>query len=96
MRVRTARLLVDGLPHDVVAALEIVPGALSRYQVAADPRFAEAGGDAVSTPAGGEPVAVPGVSTRMTSRRTSFLVREGSSICSQMATLWPARIRRAM
>jgi class 3 adenylate cyclase len=47
MHVRTARLLVDGLPHDVVAALEIVPGALSRYQVAADPRFAEAGGAAL-------------------------------------------------
>lgn len=47
MHVRTARLLVDGLPHDVVAALEIAPGALSRYQVAADPRFAEAGGPAL-------------------------------------------------
>jgi class 3 adenylate cyclase len=47
MHVRSARLLVDGLPHDVVAALEIAPGALSRYQVAADPRFAEAGGPAL-------------------------------------------------
>jgi class 3 adenylate cyclase len=47
MHVRTARLLVDGLPHDVVAALEIAPGALSRYQVAADPRFTEARGPAL-------------------------------------------------
>jgi GAF domain-containing protein len=47
MHVRTARLLVDGLPHDVIAALEIVPGALSRSQVAADPRLAEAGGAAL-------------------------------------------------
>ena len=43
MHVRAARLLVDGLPHDVLAVLETAPGALSRYQLAADPRF---GGDA--------------------------------------------------
>ena len=42
------------------------------------------------------PVAVPGVSTRITSRRTSFLPGPGSSICSQMATLCPARISLAM
>jgi len=47
MHVRTVRLLVDGLPRDVLAALEIAPGALSRYQVAADPRFAAAGGAAL-------------------------------------------------
>jgi class 3 adenylate cyclase len=47
MHVRTVRLLVDGLPHDVLAALQIAPGALSRYQVAADPRFAAAGGAAL-------------------------------------------------
>jgi class 3 adenylate cyclase len=39
MHVRAARLLVDGLPRDVLAALEVAPGALSRYQLAADPRF---------------------------------------------------------
>jgi class 3 adenylate cyclase len=43
MHVTGARLLVDGLPHDVLTALELVPGALSRYQLAADPRFAAAG-----------------------------------------------------
>ena len=42
------------------------------------------------------PVAVPGVSTRITSRRTIFLPGPGSSICSQIATLCPARINRAM
>ncbi len=47
MHVRATRLLVDGFPHDVLAALEIVPGALSRYQLAADPRFAGAGGAAL-------------------------------------------------
>ena len=47
MHVRTVRLLVDGLPRDVLDALEIAPGALSRYQVAADPRFAAAGGAAL-------------------------------------------------
>ena len=48
MHVRGARLLVDGLPTDVLAALEIAPGALSRYQLAADPRFAAAGGAALA------------------------------------------------
>ena len=32
MHVRAARLLVDGLPRDVLAALDVAPGALSRYQ----------------------------------------------------------------
>jgi class 3 adenylate cyclase len=48
MHVRAARLLVDSLPRDVLAALEIAPGALSRYQLAADPRFAAAGGAAIT------------------------------------------------
>ena len=48
MHVRTARLLVDSLPRDVLTALDIAPGALSRYQLAADPRFAVAGGAAIS------------------------------------------------
>jgi class 3 adenylate cyclase len=48
MHVRTARLLVDGLPRDVLAALDVAPGALSRYQLAADPRYAAAGPAAVS------------------------------------------------
>ncbi|HET7875286.1 MAG TPA: adenylate/guanylate cyclase domain-containing protein [Methylomirabilota bacterium] len=39
MHVTSVRLLVDGLPHDILAALDGAPGALSRYQVAADPRF---------------------------------------------------------
>jgi len=43
MHVRSARLLVDGLPSAVLGALEVVPGALSRYQLAADPRFEPAG-----------------------------------------------------
>jgi class 3 adenylate cyclase len=47
MHVRAARLLVDGLPTDVVTALEVAPGALSRYQLAADPRFAAAGAAAL-------------------------------------------------
>lgn len=47
MHVRAARLLVDGLPTAVVAALEVAPGALSRYQLAADPRFAPAGAPAL-------------------------------------------------
>ena len=47
MHVRSARLLVDGLPTAVLGALELVPGALSRYQLAADPRFAPAGGPAL-------------------------------------------------
>ena len=41
-------------------------------------------------------VAVPGVMTRDTSRRTSFLPGPGCSICSQIAILYPARISRAM
>jgi class 3 adenylate cyclase len=48
MHVRTARLLVNSLPRDVLTALDIAPGALSRYQLAADPRFAVAGGAAIS------------------------------------------------
>ncbi|HEY7654726.1 MAG TPA: adenylate/guanylate cyclase domain-containing protein [Methylomirabilota bacterium] len=48
MHVRAARLLVDSLPRDVLTALEIAPGALSRYQLAADPRFAGTGGAALS------------------------------------------------
>ena len=40
MHVRTARLLLGGLPADIVAVLQVAPGALSRYQLAADPRFA--------------------------------------------------------
>ncbi|HSE06165.1 MAG TPA: adenylate/guanylate cyclase domain-containing protein [Methylomirabilota bacterium] len=47
MHVRAARLLVDGLPHDVLAALETAPGALSLYQIAADPRFGGAAGAAL-------------------------------------------------
>jgi class 3 adenylate cyclase len=48
MHVRAARLLVDSLPRDVLTALEIAPGALSRYQLAADPRFAAAGDAAIA------------------------------------------------
>ena len=40
MHVRSARLLLGGLPADIVAVLQVGPGALSRYQLAADPRFA--------------------------------------------------------
>ena len=40
MHVRSARLLLGGLPADIVAVLQVAPGALSRYQLAADPRFA--------------------------------------------------------
>jgi hypothetical protein len=45
-------------------------------------------------------VSVPGVTTRTTSRRTidlppRFLASAGSSICSQTATRWPARISLA-
>jgi class 3 adenylate cyclase len=47
MHVRGARLLVDGLPRDVLAALEVAPGALSRYQLAADPRYRDDGGAAL-------------------------------------------------
>src|SRR5712675_744836 len=38
-----------------------------------------------------ESIAVPGVSTRVTSRRTSFVAALGTSICSQIATLNPLR-----
>ena len=47
MHVRSARLLLGGLPPDIVAVLEAAPGALSRYQLAADPRFARASGPAL-------------------------------------------------
>jgi class 3 adenylate cyclase len=40
MHVRSVRLLLGGLPADIVAVLQVAPGALSRYQLAADPRFA--------------------------------------------------------
>jgi len=40
MHVRSARLLLGGLPADIVTVLQVAPGALSRYQLAADPRFA--------------------------------------------------------
>ena len=43
MHVRSSRLLVDAPPRAIVQALDAAPGALSRYQVAADPRFAAAG-----------------------------------------------------
>ncbi len=41
MHARSARLVLDDLPPAALAALDAAPGALSRYQVAADPRFAE-------------------------------------------------------
>src|SRR5262249_10107389 len=41
MHVRSARLLLDGFPAAVSSVLEAAPGALSRYQLAADPRFAD-------------------------------------------------------
>ncbi|HSB40606.1 MAG TPA: adenylate/guanylate cyclase domain-containing protein [Methylomirabilota bacterium] len=47
MHVRGARLLLDGLPREVLAALELAPGALSRYQLAADPRYRDDGGAAL-------------------------------------------------
>jgi len=40
MHVRSARLLLGAPPPGVESVLDAVPGALSRYQVAADPRFA--------------------------------------------------------
>jgi len=43
-----------------------------------------------------ESAAVPGVTTRVTSRRTSFLVSLGSSTWSQMATLYPLRMSLEM
>ena len=48
MHVATARLLVDDLPRDVLAALDVAPGALSRYQLAADPRYAAEGASALA------------------------------------------------
>ncbi|HEY7041469.1 MAG TPA: adenylate/guanylate cyclase domain-containing protein [Methylomirabilota bacterium] len=48
MHVRTAHLLVDGLPRDILTALDVAPGALSRYQLAADPRYAETGAAAIA------------------------------------------------
>ena len=38
-------------------------------------------------------MSVPGVTTRITSRRTSPLACDGSSICSQIATLYPFSIK---
>jgi class 3 adenylate cyclase len=48
MHVRSARLLLDGVPGDVRAVVEAAPGALSRYQLAADPRFADVRGGALA------------------------------------------------
>ena len=41
-------------------------------------------------------IAVPGVTTRVTSRFTSFLATRGSSIWSQIATRYPRRMSLAM
>ena len=43
-----------------------------------------------------EEITVPGVTTRMMSRSTRPLACAGSSVCSQMATLYPLAIRREM
>ena len=43
-----------------------------------------------------EAMTVPGVMTRMMSRSTSPLAVAGSSVCSQMATLYPLAMSRAM
>jgi len=48
MHVRGVRLLLDGLPRDILSVLQVVPGALSRYQLAADPRFAPASAPALA------------------------------------------------
>jgi len=73
--VRAARLLVDGFPRDVVTALEVVPGALSRYQLAADPRFAPAGAPALAAyQALGAEVVVP---LRFQARLRGLLVLGG-------------------
>ena len=40
MHVRAARLLLGGLPPTSSPSSQVAPGALSRYQLAADPRFA--------------------------------------------------------
>ena len=75
MHVRTTRLLVDGFPHDVLAALEIAPGALSRYQLAADPRFGADGGAALGAyQALGAEVVVP---LRFQARLRALLVLGG-------------------
>jgi len=72
MHVRTARLLVDGLPRDVLTALEVAPGALSRYQLAADPRYAAAGAAAIAAyQALGAEVVVP---LRFQTRLSGLLV----------------------
>jgi class 3 adenylate cyclase len=72
MHVRTARLLVDGLPRDILAALDVAPGALSRYQLAADPRYAAAGAAAISAyQALGAEVVVP---LRFQARLSGLLV----------------------
>jgi len=46
MHVRSVRLLVEGTPRELLPVLDAEPGALSRYQLAADPRFV-----GLSTPA---------------------------------------------
>jgi class 3 adenylate cyclase len=75
MHVRAARLLVDGFPRDVVTALEVAPGALSRYQLAADPRFAPAGAPALAAyQALGAEVVVP---LRFQARLRGLLVLGG-------------------
>ena len=43
-----------------------------------------------------EAITVPGVMMRMMSRSTRPLAVAGSSICSQMATLYPLAMSRAM
>src|SRR5215471_6984343 len=40
MHARWARLVLDEWPRDIASVLDAAPGALSRYQLAADPRFA--------------------------------------------------------
>jgi class 3 adenylate cyclase len=59
MHVQAARLLVDGLPRDVLAVLEVAPGALSRYELAADPRFDGGGAALEAYRALGAEVVVP-------------------------------------
>jgi class 3 adenylate cyclase len=46
MHVQDVRLALGPPTREVAAVLAVAPGALSRYQVAADPRFAAAGPDA--------------------------------------------------
>jgi class 3 adenylate cyclase len=48
MHVRAARLLVERMPPGILPVLAAEPGALSRYQVAADPRFAGASASALA------------------------------------------------